>query len=149
MDDIEQAFRELQFKNAFLEKKGNEFQDWFASIMEKRFPSDFIRVRPWGSVGDRKNDGYLTSKRFLFQVYAPNELTSSDALKKIGEDFYGALPYWNQFFDTWVFVHNSKQGLGPDVTAKLIELNDSGPPAVIQWGFDGNHMPGLLCVLNF
>lgn len=136
MDEIERAFRENQFKIAFLEKKGNEFQDWFASIMEKRFPSDFIRVRPWGSAGDRKNDGYLTSKRFLFQVYAPNELTSRNALTKIDEDYNGALPYWKQYFDTWIFVHNSKQGLGPDVTAKLIKLKDSGPPAVIQWGFE-------------
>ncbi|WP_435106478.1 ABC-three component system protein [Arhodomonas sp. AD133] len=136
MDDFERAFRELQFKTTYLEKKGNEFQDWFATIMEKRFPGDFIRVRPWGKVGDRKNDGYVRSTRSLFQVYAPNDMSAKEALAKIDEDYNGALPYWEQYFDTWIFVHNSKQGLGPDVTAKLVELNGAGPPAVVPWGFE-------------
>ena len=136
MDDFERAFRELQFKTAYLEKKGNEFQDWFATIMEKRFPGDFIRVRPWGKVGDRKNDGYVRSTRSLFQVYAPNQMSAKGALAKIDEDYNGVLPYWEQYFDTWIFVHNSKQGLGPDVTAKLVELDRKGPPAVVPWGFE-------------
>ncbi len=136
MDDMERAFRELQFKATYLEKKGNEFQDWFATIMEKRFPGDFIRVRSWGKVGDRKNDGYVRSTRSLFQVYAPNDMSADRALAKIDADYNGALPYWEQYFDTWIFVHNSKQGLGPDVTAKLLELNEAGPPAVAPWGFE-------------
>ena len=136
MDELMRAFRELQFKNDYLEKTGNEFQDWFATIMEKRFPGDFIRVRPWGKEGDRKNDGYLASRRQLFQVYAPNDMSAREALTKIREDYNGALPYWRQHFDTWVFVHNSKQGLGPAVTAELVALDGAGPPAVVQWGFE-------------
>jgi hypothetical protein len=136
MDEVERAFRELQFNNSYLEKKGNEFQDWFASIMEKRFPGDFIRVRPWGNAGDRKNDGYVRSKRWLFQVYAPNDMSAKEALNKIKEDYTGALLHWKQHFDTWIFMHNSKQGLGPDVTAKLVELDEAGPPAVVPWGFE-------------
>lgn len=136
MDEVERAFHELQFKTAYLEKKGNEFQDWFATIMEKRFPGDFIRVRPWGMAGDRKNDGYVRSKRWLFQVYAPSEMTAKEAVAKIEEDYNGALPCWEQYFDTWIFMHNSKLGLGPDVTAKLLELNGVGPPAVVPWGFE-------------
>lgn len=136
MDEVERAFRELQFRTAYLEKKGNEFQDWFASIMEKRFPGDFIRVRPWGNAGDRKNDGYVRSKRWLFQVYAPNAMRSKETLAKIEEDYNGALHHWKLYFDTWIFMHNSNQGLGPDVTAKLMELNEAGPPAVVPWGFE-------------
>jgi len=136
MDEVRRAFRELQFENAYLKKKGNEFQDWFATIMEKRFPGDFIRVRPWGRQGDRKNDGYVRSKRWLFQVYAPNEISAAAALAKIDEDYNGALPHWKEHFDTWIFMHNSKQGLGPEVTAKLLELDQAGPPAVLPWGFE-------------
>lgn len=136
MDEVGRAFRELQFKVGYLEKKGNEFQDWFATIMEKRFPGDFIRVRPWGNEGDRKNDGYVRSKRWLFQVYAPNQMSAAAALVKIDEDYNGALPHWEEFFDTWIFMHNSKQGLGPEVTAKLLELDAAGPPAVLPWGFE-------------
>jgi len=136
MDEFERAFRELQFKTAYLEKKGNEFQDWFATIMEKRFPGDFIRVRPWGKAGDRKNDGYVRSQRRLFQVYAPNAMSAKQAMAKIDEDYNGALPYWKRHFDTWIFMHNSKEGLSPDVIAKLLELNEAGPPAVVSWGFE-------------
>jgi hypothetical protein len=136
MDEVERAFRELQFEIAFLKTKGSEFQDWFATIMEKRYPEDFIRVRPWGREGDRKNDGYVRSKRWLFQVYAPNEISATATLAKIDEDYNGALPYWEDHFDTWIFMHNSKDGLGPDVVARLLELDEAGPPAVRSWGFE-------------
>lgn len=135
MDAVTRAFFELQFKLAYLEKKGTEFQNFFAAIMETRYPGDFIRVRPWGKVGDRKNDGYLRSRRTLYQVYAPNELTANAALAKIDEDFMGALPYWEDYFDRWIFVHNSRDGLGPDVTKKLLDLDMDHTPAVTQWGF--------------
>lgn len=119
MDQFRRSYYEIVFKNLYLEKDGNEFQDFFSEIMEKCHPGDFQRVRPWGNTGDRKNDGYLRSERTLFQVYAPNEMSASDAVAKINEDFHGALPYWETYFDTWVFVHNSKDGLGPAIVAKL------------------------------
>lgn len=127
---------EQSFKLAFLEKKGDEFQNFFSDIMEKRYPADFIRVRPWGTIGDRKNDGYLPSKRTLFQCYAPNEIKASACIIKIDEDFNGALPHWAKYFDTWVFVHNAKSGLGPEVTAKLLLLDEHETITVTHWGFE-------------
>jgi hypothetical protein len=104
--------------------------------MEKRYPADFIRVRPWGNIGDWKNDGYLTSKRMLFQCYAPNELDAAKCITKIDEDFTGALPHWKQHFDVWIFVHNSR-GLGPEVTKKLLTLKSKHAPLIVtQWGFE-------------
>jgi hypothetical protein len=137
MDEITRCYYELRFKLAFLEKKGDEFQDFFSSIMEKRYPADFIRVRPWGASGDRKNDGYLKSQRLLFQCYAPNELKATEAIAKIDEDFKGALPYWKKHFDTWVFVHNSSSGLSPQVVDKLLALSKKHSPLnVVSWGFE-------------
>lgn len=137
MDEVTRAFYELHFKVSFQEKKGDEFQDFFSSIMEKRYPSDFVRVRPWGKLGDRKNDGYLRSRGLLFQCYAPNELDSSRCVAKIDEDFNGALPHWQPYFRTWVFVHNSRAGLGPEVVQKLLELGKRHDHLVItHWGFE-------------
>ena len=65
----------------FLVKNGNEFEDWFSEIMELRYPGDFTRVSPWGADGDQKNDGYLRSKRMLFQVYAPETLQESSSVE--------------------------------------------------------------------
>jgi len=104
--------------------------------MQKVYPGDFITTRPWGNIGDRKNDGYLKSARTLFQVYAPDDMTAVAAVAKIEADFVGALPYWKDFFDRWVFVHNS-DGLGPKHVKKLLELGKSHPQIKIEpWGFE-------------
>jgi len=137
MDDLTRAFYELSFENSFLKKRGNAFQDFFSEIMEKRYPGDFVRVRPWGNVGDRKNDGYLRSERTLFQVYAPNEMKARETISKVQEDFNGALPYWKEYFDTWVFVHNSRDGLGPDVTKTLLDIDAINPQVQVgHWGYE-------------
>jgi hypothetical protein len=105
--------------------------------MEKCHPGDFQRVRPWGSSGDKKNDGYLRSSRFLFQVYAPNEMTASKAISKIEKDFNGALNYWKHDFDRWIFVHNAKDGLAAHILTKLNELTDQHPPIIAcSWGYE-------------
>ena len=135
MDQIVRAFYELEFQLNFHVKSRQEFENWFAEIMELRYPGDFKRVRPWGSSGDRKNDGYLRSKRMMFQVYAPNELAERETLKKIDEDYAGAAQYWEQYFDTWVFVHNSRDGLSPIVNQKLLDLHSQGPFSVSDWSF--------------
>lgn len=137
MDDLSRYFYEQEYKVHFLTAKGDAFQDFFSTIMEKRYPADFQRMRPWGKIGDRKNDGYLKSTRFLFQVYAPNEMSASEACAKIDEDFKGALPYWKDFFETWCFVHNSFQGLGPLVQAKLLEMEKNHTPIKVRnWGYE-------------
>jgi hypothetical protein len=137
MDNVTRAFYEAFFEREFLKMHGNAFQDFFSEIMEKRYPGDFIRVRPWGNVGDRKNDGYRKSDRSLFQVYAPNKMTANKTISKIEEDFDEALPYWEDFFDNWIFVHNSRGGLGPDVTKTLLEIDRSNPQIkVTHWGFE-------------
>jgi hypothetical protein len=136
MDQLKHSFYELEFKVAYYEKDGNAFQDFFSEIMEKCHPGDFQRVCPWGKAGDRKNDGYLYSQRRIFQVYAPMKMTAKQAIAKIQADFHGALPYWQKYFDKWTFVHNSRKGLGPHITAKLLELDNSYQYVkVTAWGF--------------
>ena len=137
MDKLERAYYEVAFKATFLEKRGDSFQDFFCGVMSCGYPSDFMRFRPWGKRGDRKNDGYLKSKRMLFQIYAPNEMNEKDTVDKIDEDFHGALPYWEEYFSTWVFAHNSMNGLGPVQGAKILELRKSFQHLEItDWGFE-------------
>jgi hypothetical protein len=137
MDDLTRAYYEVAFERDYLKKREGSFQDWVSDIMEKCHPGDFQRVRPWGKAGDRKNDGYLRSERTLFQIYAPNEMTAAKAIEKINEDFNGALPHWKQYFDTWAFVHNSRHGLGPQITDRLLQLGeDNSPLLVVPWGFE-------------
>jgi hypothetical protein len=128
MDRIQQINYEKDFRIDFLESRGNAFQRLFERLMAKRYPGDFIACRPWGNVGDRKNDGYLPSKRTLFQVYAPNEMSASEAIAKINGDFAGALEHWEEYFDVWVFVHNAHDGrLPPHVIEELLRLKQANP----------------------
>lgn len=136
MEDLKSAFYELTFRLRFRESNCEAFQGLFSTIMEMRYPGDFARVRPWGKVGDRKNDGYLRSKRKLFQCYAPREMTLRKCVSKITKDFTGALPYWEQYFDEWVFTHNDTEGLPPDVLALLLSLSKQhNPLTATHWGY--------------
>lgn len=135
-DPVKRAYWVLLVETRYVRLRGDSFQDFFCSIMEARYPDDFQRVRPWGSLGDRKNDGYLRSTRTLFQVYAPNELRLAETIAKINEDFDGCRPYWDEFLSSWTFVHNSAQGLPPDVLKRLLELAEQSKPALTvgHWG---------------
>lgn len=136
VDELQRGYHELAFRLRY-QQTGDAFQDFFASLMELRYPGDFVRVRPWGKLGDRKNDGYVRSKRQLFQCFGPEDLRPlAKCKKKINEDFKGALPYWKQHFDTWIFVHNDPKGLPADVLKVLLDLTKKHTsPVAIHWGF--------------
>lgn len=138
MDKLTRAFHEVTLELICLKQNGEGYQNFFSEVMEKCHPGDFQRVRPWGNIGDRKNDGYLRSERLLFQVYAPSEpgIRMDRTIRKIEADFSGALPYWEDYFDGWVFVHNSRIGLAPDVLNKILELNDRHESVyTCSWGY--------------
>ncbi len=104
MDPATRPFYEACLRNEFLKRTGNAFQEHFADIMERRYPGDFQRMRPWGNIGDQGNDGYWRSRRLLFQVYAPREMEGAKLATKVKEDFAKALEYWEDHFRTWVLV---------------------------------------------
>jgi hypothetical protein len=136
MEELTTAYYETVFRLRYVESKGDVFQDFFSTIMELRYPGDFVRVRPWGKLGDHKNDGYLASKRQLFQCYAPREMDMATCKTKINADFSAALPFWKDHFDQWFFTHNDIDGLAADVLKLLLDLSNAhAPVSVAQWGY--------------
>ena len=136
MDKLEKAYYESKFENAFLKAKGNAFQSFFNDLMGRAYKSDYLPCRPWGNRGDQKNDGFLKSDRRLFQVYAPNEMTENEAIKKIDEDFNGAKKFWGEHFDKWSFVHNAHDGLPPHIHRKILEFEKDNPGITLDpWGY--------------
>lgn len=132
MSPTTRRFYNLQFEVLILKLRGDAYQDLFSTVMELAHPGDFVRVRPWGKQGDRKNDGFLKSERHLFQVYAPNELKEAEAKRKIREDYTGAVPHWDEHFDRWSFVHNATQGVSPGILDLLLELAQGPPPRTLE-----------------
>ncbi len=135
--NLQDAFYEERFENAFRRAKGNEFQAFFERLMGLAYKADFMACRPWGNQGDRKNDGFLKSERRLFQVYAPNEMTEKKATNKITEDFEGAKVHWGKHFDKWTFAHNATDGLPPHVHELLLDFETANPGIELEpWGLE-------------
>lgn len=136
MDDLSRNWYQQRFENRFLKCKGNEFQGLFSEVMERAYPGDFIRIRPYGPLGDLKCDGYRTSTKTVFQVYGPFESKMKTLLGKIKTDFAGALQEWPGKMDEWIFVHNNSEGLQAHVLRLLLELQSTHAPLrVTNWGF--------------
>lgn len=135
--NLQQAYYEQEFENAFLRAKGAAFQDFFEKLMGFAYKADFMACRPWGNRGDRKNDGFLKSERRLFQVYAPNEMSEAKAIQKIQEDFEGAKEHWGQHFDKWVFAHNAVDGLPPHVQTAFLDFEKANSSITLEpWGLE-------------
>ena len=132
MDEVQAAFYRLMFRNAFLEKKGAEFQDWFARLVARAFGPDFEAVRPYGNRGDLKCDGRRISTGTIFQCYAPDKMKAARLNAKIEGDFVGAYENWGGAMVEWVLVHNHGGGLPASSGQLLDRLRQSHPEVTIE-----------------
>lgn len=101
----------LQFKVNIYSKNGTEFQSFFENIMEKAC-SDFQKIKPYGSEGDRGNDGYRKKSGIYYQVYAPEapSIKLAEAARKLKEDFEKLKKNWDKISEIkeYHFVFNDK-----------------------------------------
>ena len=129
----------LWFKYKCHECSPTDFEILFGNIIVKTKP-EFIKVRPYGKIGDRKCDGlfYADGSSTIFQVYSPDELKQSEVLAKIDEDLDGAVSHWGEKLKKWIFVFNARRGLAPDIPKKILEQKQLQYPAVKldQWSND-------------
>jgi len=121
----------LWFKYQCNEAPPTEFQRLFESIMVRADPK-FVRVRPYGRLGDRKCDGLFWHKGEAFQVYSPDLLTQAKVQKKIDEDLDGAVRHWGSQLKRWTFVYNARNGLPPDIPALLAKKEGQYPAVSVK-----------------
>jgi len=117
---------------------GDAFQDFFSDVMGKLHGDDFVRVRPYGSLGDKGCDGYLTSLGQLFQCYGAlaGELKQVATLtKKMTSDFQKANKNLAAIMKEWHMVHNIADGLPVEAITTLEALKSTNPSLV--FGFVG------------
>jgi len=122
----------LSFKNAFLEKKGAAFEEWFVKLAGCAWQSDFETARAYGSEGDWKCDGRRVSKGKIFQCYAPESMNAQKMMAKITSDLEGAVEKWPNFIKGWVLVHNDTRGLPPQVLAHIDSMRQRYPKVKIK-----------------
>jgi len=118
-----------RFKLKIYESDGQAFETLFTKIMRYAEP-DFQQIKPWGNIGDRKNDGYIKSKGIYFQVYAPENIQNNypEIIKKLETDFAGLLKQWNQSMPIkeFYFVVNDKyNGVNADAEQVMKNIVDN------------------------
>lgn len=132
MDEIQRSFYHRELRIAFLENKGAAFERLFSKIMTHAYSKDFQTVRPYGNQGDLKCDGFLKNKGTVYQCYAPDSIILAVLLKKIDEDFNGAVAHWGDKMKCWCFVHNDDRGLPAEAVQKLNDLHSHTPSVVVE-----------------
>lgn len=130
MSKAEQYIAKIIFRNHILTYNGQQFEDFFVSIMTKSNPS-FYPVKAYGNIGDEKNDGFDRTTGTYYQNFAPEDLhkdqTIYDAVKKLKTDFKGLYEHWNNDvpIKKFYFVINDKnKGLPSPIHKAIIELDN-------------------------
>lgn len=134
MNIQERTLARQLFKIKIHEANGDRFEDIFSAIQHYAEP-DFQQIKPWGNIGDRKNDGYIKSKGIYYQVYAPEEIKSNypKVISKLKMDFAGLKRQWGGIKEFYFVVNDKYQGVNPDSEMELQDLVSSN--GLIGGGF--------------
>lgn len=134
----------ILFKNKVLASNAQAFESLFTLVMQKN-NGNFEQVKPYGNLGDFKNDGFDKTTGEYYQVYAPEDIekanTIANAENKLNADFNGLYDKWesickirkfnyvinDKYNNAPVQVHTAILALGekyPDVSFKLFLAKD-------------------------
>lgn len=117
---------------------GDAFQDFFSTVMAKAHGADFVRLRAFGSLGDKGCDGYLKSLGHVYQCYGALNGDSGKVAHltgKMAEDFAKALAGVSAIMKEWHMVHNLVDGLPIEAVLKLKKLEAAN--TALGFGFIG------------
>ena len=119
----EKTIARILFENKIFKANGQSFENLFTEIMTYAEPN-FRKIKAWGNIGDRKNDGYIKEKGIYFQVYAPEEIRNNypDVIKKINTDFKGLLEQWSPINEFYFVVNDKFNGVNADAEQILTAL---------------------------
>ncbi len=113
----------ILFENRIRRSDGNAFEDLFTQVMNYAEP-EFEQIKPWGNIGDRKNDGFIRSKGVFFQVFAPEDISKSypDAITKLENDFAGLLSQWSPVKEFYFVVNDKYKGVNADANQTIANI---------------------------
>lgn len=135
MDELSRIWFRTECRDRLRNAQGNTFQDLFSDLMELAYPRDFQRIRPYVNQGDQKCDGYLASRKAVFQVYAPRTMRQAELIAKARDDFAGAVLHWRDRMAVWAFVHNDRDGLPPQAFKVIHDLAAQDADVSVEiWG---------------
>lgn len=113
---------------------GNAFQDFFSDVMEACHGSDFVRIKPYGKLGDSGCDGYLNSTGDVFACYGAQNGAAPSVnyvVTKLKEDFEKAKENLSDIMNCWHMTHNFIEGVPVEAVEALNELKKANPETTL------------------
>lgn len=135
---IQRFYWRIALELKLRKSNGDAFQDFFSTVMSLLHKDDFVRVRPYGGLGDKGCDGYLQSLGQLFQCYGAlaGELKQVATLtSKMADDFTKSLKNLSTIMKEWHMVHNIADGVPVEALTTMEELRKGHPG--LKFGFIG------------
>jgi hypothetical protein len=125
MNSQEKSLARQLFQNKIFRANGQVFEDIFTAIMNYA-EADFRSIKPWGNIGDIKNDGYIKNKGKFYQVYAPEDIWKSytDAVNKLKTDFAGLKSHWNPVNEFYFVINDKYKGVNADCEQTIQEIKE-------------------------
>lgn len=113
----------ILFENKIRRSDGNAFEELFTQIMNYAEP-EFEQIKPWGNIGDRKNDGFIRSKGIFYQVFAPEDIRRSypEVIKKLEIDFKGLISQWSPVNEFYFVVNDKYNGVNADANQAIANV---------------------------
>jgi len=123
MKTEEIALARILFENKIRRSDGNAFEDLFTQVMSYSEP-EFEQIKPWGKIGDRKNDGFIRSKGVYYQVFGPEDISRSysDVVPKLETDFAGLVSQWNPVKEFYFVVNDKYKGVSADANQTIANI---------------------------
>ena len=152
MTQEEKHISVLLFRSKVLQASGTSYEELFTCVMQEAYP-DFIQVKPQGSWGDKKNDGFEPNAGTFYQVYAPEDLASTEdkAANKLKQDFDGLKAFWPQAGYTvrrFFYVLNDRFKGVPPAVLKSVKAVDNDNPGVAIGVFTSANLQKVYESLN-
>ncbi|MFI9331220.1 ABC-three component system protein [Kitasatospora sp. NPDC052868] len=118
MNFEQRMYARLKFLDLMAELDGAAFETFFQKVMQARHPG-FLAVRTHGNLGDQGSDGLMLNSNRLYACYGPQTVSAKDIRKKFKDDLASARSQRPGQFTTFVFVHNDRRGVHPEVVTLL------------------------------
>jgi hypothetical protein len=138
MTSEQRSWWKISLELKLRKSSGDAFQEFFSVTMAEAHGSDFVRVRPYGQLGDKGCDGYLQSTGAVYACYGALNGDGGKVaylIGKMGDDYGKAVAALPKIMKAWHMVHNLVGGLPIEAILKLDELKSAD--AEREFGFFG------------